>query len=591
MRRRMMKKRPDMTLVEVDAIKRDDAKADIYFKGHYLAKNIRHADFEIKQCGLIWSTKQHVELVIDGKLNPDLKPTYASGINNYGRFNIYIRSLPEGMVVRGKMFAKLEDKDGNDIYFFSKEKRGYNLTPTKLAAGLYDDDYNLICLWRDLVNDYGLDISKDYTKETYLSDVSSLYNVIKNNEKLQKGTILLLYDNVTKIGNHAFRECDTLRDIRLPDSVTELGTHAFINCDGLKEIKMSSAITGYPMSLFYGSGIEEIVIPDTVTALGEYMFAYCKNLKTVTFHPNIKKIGARFMFSMRESNYSLKTLDMSMLDFADVSSTYCMFQYQQGLQDIKFPKNFVVSAYTFNHMNAFNCKEEFFIPSDWRLEYETNGHYFYDIGKGKIKRFVVEEGNQYFKEINGVLYTKDGTTMLCCPNVPFENRTFYIEEGVTKLTNMSFTKNNTIDTLVLPNSLDIYGAKDRPSPNETYLRSAIHIYTTICKYDVKEDNPYYSAHEGVLYSKDYKILHAVPTRYKGVINVKEGCETIWWELASFNYSPSEQDVITEIRIPKTVTSMVSDAVIARINQFKALKTVDPENPVSTVVNNKIVRKA
>lgn len=70
-------------------------------------------------------------------------------------------------------------------------------------------------------------------------------------------TEVIIPDSVTEIGNCAFYNCTSHKNINIPDSVTKIGNFAFKDCINL----------------------ESIIIPDSVTEIGNYVFEYCESLK------------------------------------------------------------------------------------------------------------------------------------------------------------------------------------------------------------------------------------------------------------------------------------------------------------------------
>lgn len=71
-----------------------------------------------------------------------------------------------------------------------------------------------------------------------------------------------------------------------------------------------------------------------------------------------------------------------------------------------------------------------------------------------LEKFRVHPENRYYKEIDGVLYSKNGEILLCCP-VSYQavNGEFHIPEGVKMVSKNAFAMNVGIEKLYLPDSL------------------------------------------------------------------------------------------------------------------------------------------
>lgn len=72
----------------------------------------------------------------------------------------------------------------------------------------------------------------------------------------------------------------------------------------------------------------------------------------------------------------------------------------------------------------------------------------------RLERITVEAGSQYYKDIDGILYTADGTTLLNCPIHRFDP--VAVPDGVRTIAERAFMNSN-ITSVVLPNTLTEIG--------------------------------------------------------------------------------------------------------------------------------------
>lgn len=79
-----------------------------------------------------------------------------------------------------------------------------------------------------------------------------------------KDPIVTIPDNVTTIGESAFRGCTSLTSVTITDSVTEIGSYAFSGCTSLTSV----------------------TIPDSVTEIGYAAFEGCTSLKVIKLTQN-----------------------------------------------------------------------------------------------------------------------------------------------------------------------------------------------------------------------------------------------------------------------------------------------------------------
>lgn len=204
----------------------------------------------------------------------------------------------------------------------------FAVRPPKIA-GLFDENDTLIASWDELVNTYGMDVEKDYTKSTYNTDKASPYYVLTKKSKLAKGKKLVIGSKVTSIGDHTFRACTSLTSIEIPNSVKSIGDVAFYDCTSLKSIVIPNSVkkigdvafegctslkdvyytgdisgwmginfSGDPafngVKLYFNNElVTELEIPDSVTSMGWGVFKGCASLKSVKIGNSLPYIASR----------------------------------------------------------------------------------------------------------------------------------------------------------------------------------------------------------------------------------------------------------------------------------------------------------
>lgn len=88
--------------------------------------------------------------------------------------------------------------------------------------------------------------------------------------------------SVTKIGDEAFSNCNSIKSVTMPNSITSIGNAAFYCCGWLKTVNMSDAITEIGDRAFYeDTEITSISIPKTVSHIGSAAFQSCNGLTEV----------------------------------------------------------------------------------------------------------------------------------------------------------------------------------------------------------------------------------------------------------------------------------------------------------------------
>ena len=108
-------------------------------------------------------------------------------------------------------------------------------------------------------------------------------------------TIVFDTDEITEIGDYAFYNMQSLKEIDIPDSVTALGDYAFAFCAKLANIdgQLPEGLEEIGEGCFESCiALEAITVPATVTFIGDRAFAHCAALKTVDIDGHVEKLGS-----------------------------------------------------------------------------------------------------------------------------------------------------------------------------------------------------------------------------------------------------------------------------------------------------------
>ena len=100
-----------------------------------------------------------------------------------------------------------------------------------------------------------------------------------------------LGDCVTSIGQSAFSDCSSLKDIEIPDNVTTVGSNALNGCSSLKSAKIGAGVTAINEATFNGcSSMTSITIGENVKTIGKDAFYGCSSLGEITIPQSVTEI-------------------------------------------------------------------------------------------------------------------------------------------------------------------------------------------------------------------------------------------------------------------------------------------------------------
>lgn len=271
-------------------------------------------------------------------------------------------------------------------------------------------------------------------------------------------------NELTYIGIYAFQELDSVSRVTIPASVTTIGQAAFYFCNGIDTVEFTDGLQVIDDHAFFNcKGLTNIVLPNTVTEIGLEAFSQCSNIKSVTLSNNLQKIGTQAF----AGNLAMETIS-------------------------------VIPA------SVTSIGEGPFVAC-W-----------------KLSAINVDGDNENYSSADGILFTKDNTTLIQFPCNKKDIIAYTIPSCVTTVGPGAFN-NCQLEYITLPNTV-------------TNIGDGAFFCFLIKK-------PVYNNH----------FFARLPNNYYGSYTIPDGIQTIVGDAFIYN------EGITKVTIPNTVTSIGDDA--------------------------------
>ena len=240
--------------------------------------------------------------------------------------------------------------------------------------------------------------------------------------------IFLPEDGPTSIGDRAFEMCSSLQYVQIPTCVRSIGDYAFAYCTSLKMIDFIGSAPGIGEHAFAGVTAMAYYPANDDTWTEEVRQDYGGDIAWPVASPD--QCGDNLYWSLDEETgvltitgsgdmwdwyrWSLTPwarvgIDITAVELPDglTSIGNFAFIFEGSLKAIEIPASVTrIGHYACYGCRSLTCVE---IPAG----VTSIGHAAF--GSGGITEIIVAEENEDYRSVDGILYSKDMTTLIQCP--------------------------------------------------------------------------------------------------------------------------------------------------------------------------------
>ena len=245
-----------------------------------------------------------------------------------------------------------------------------------------------------------------------------------------KKTATKLYSELRSIEDGTFKDRTELTKVVIPDSVEYLGEDAFAGCESLTEVNLPKGIAVIERGTFdFCTSLKSITIPKGVMIISDWAFYGCESLESISV-----EAGNEYYVS-----YGGILYNNDMTEIVDIPD---------AIKTVTFPR-----AFTVLKDNAFcNCKQLTTVTIHDKIT-EIGDDAFY--GCTSLTGINVDADNEYYSSVDGLLYNKAKTTLICCPG---GKTGVTIPSSVTSIGMRAFCGCENLKTVTIPATVTSIGA-------------------------------------------------------------------------------------------------------------------------------------
>ena len=290
-------------------------------------------------------------------------------------------------------------------------------------------------------------------------------------------TTVVIEDGVPNIGKYAFNGCTSLVSVSIPSSVKKIGSYAFLYCQSLTSVNIPGSVHEISSSAFgYCTKLASVnfLSPSSLTSIENAAFEACKSLQTITLPATLINLSSTTFRNC--NNLTAVNIDgespyfMSYGGVLYVPGEMTLYYCPEGKASINFaPEVRYIGSYAFLGCSkltsivlpntveeiadyAFdNCTglKKFNLPAS--VTY-MNPNAFW--GCLNLYFITVDKDNPNYKGVDGVVYSKDGTTLV---RVPLAMTDIVIPDGVIYIEDYACQDCEKITSITIPNSVTTIG--------------------------------------------------------------------------------------------------------------------------------------
>lgn len=260
-----------------------------------------------------------------------------------------------------------------------------------------------------------------YEDVLYTKDKSVLLKYPEGKERVSEYTVI---SDVKVIESYAFGDAKIEKiDFR---NVEDIHSYAFYNNTFLDSLTTGDLKT-IGSYAFSGSMLSSVVLSEKLTAIGDHAFSDCSKILNLTIESTTLENIQEYAFANCSNLSKVVIKSNSVKEIESYAFADCVKMVSIDLRQVEYLADY----------SLFNCRSltELNIPSTLAMIDNTAL-----MGCSGLKKFTVDQYNNYYKAINEVLYTKNSNELVVYPGARYTpNTVVNIDKSTTAIQPYAFS--------------------------------------------------------------------------------------------------------------------------------------------------------
>lgn len=239
---------------------------------------------------------------------------------------------------------------------------------------------------------------------------------------------VVMEPGVTSVGGYAFFQCINMTSVEMPEGVTSIGDNAFSACRNLTSAVIPESVTNIGFAAFMAcNGLTSVTIPAGVASISSTSFGACFILENVFVDEGNTVYASADGILFNKDQTTLITYPAG-----KKNTTYII---PEGVTNIASR-----AVYNCGYLTSVTIPRSVASIGNNAFDFCYN-----------LRDISVDEGNEAYASVDGVLFNKDRTVLVAYP-AGKENTAYTIPDGVTNVGRSAFW-DCMLTSIVIPESV------------------------------------------------------------------------------------------------------------------------------------------